>query len=532
MDEMLPFLRAVAANPGDDAPRLAFADWLTEHDQPARADFIRLQIELARTDPADDGYAEKTARMRRCGVLTQKGKHRFFDHLPTKKLKIAFRRGFIEAIDTADADRIDTSGFDLVPLQALRTGAKHVAKFEGFTRLKWLEYWEKRDAKPAQLLEILGPGGPFKNLETLSLPYLTAAHFEAGVIPQFDLPKLRNFYIETGEFSYLSVPVPRDDDHDDDDYSRGHPWGGLPDYLPRNALPNPKTPLERFVWHGDDDSDLFGDDGWEWRGPTMEALLAHLKTYRDLKQVEVAVDYDDHESGGEGVRTAPYQQNPLELAPTLECVTLSGHDLRLLSSSKRKLKALRVYESGGGDLFALLRQPVCAGLESFHADDRHGEWGRDQTPGPGATLPKLKSLYLSTPPLARFSNFQFPNLVSLLGFNDVNAMLARKWPKLQTLDLSFKRLSDLKAFAQSDCCPMLTTLNIGEYYEDYYKSAEIDFSFLANCPHMPLLSLVRIAGYPQSRTCVVADGELVPVRDDVMLDGLAPSTPYRFPIAF
>jgi len=145
MDEMLPFLRAIAANPGDDAPRLVFADWLTEYDQPARAEFIRLQIELARTDPTDDGYAEKTARMRRCGVLTKKGKHRFFDHLPTKKLKIAFRRGFIESIDTADADRIDTSGFDLVPLLALRTGAKHVAKFQGFTQLKWLEYRERSD---------------------------------------------------------------------------------------------------------------------------------------------------------------------------------------------------------------------------------------------------------------------------------------------------------------------------------------------------------------------------------------------------
>jgi len=295
--------------------------------------------------------------------------------------------------------------------------------------------------------------------------------------------------------------------------------------------PNPKTPLERFVWHGDDDSDLFDDYGWEWRGPTMESLLAHLKTYNP-KQVEVAVDYDDHENGGEGVRTAPYQQNPLELSPTLEHVTLSGYDLRLLDGSKRKLKALRVYECEGGDFFTLLNQPVCSELESLHIDDRHGGFGTETKSGPGVTLAKLKSLYLSAPQLGSFSNFPFPNLVSLLGVIDIKAVLERKWPKLQVLDLSFKRLSDLKAFAQSDCCPMLTTLNLGEYYDDYYKSSEIDFSFLANCPHMPFLSLVRISGYPRVGTHVVADGELVPVRDDVMLDGLTPSMPYRFAVAF
>jgi uncharacterized protein (TIGR02996 family) len=45
-----PFLRAICENPADDAPRLVYADWLDEHGQPDRAEFIRLQIRLAR-DP-------------------------------------------------------------------------------------------------------------------------------------------------------------------------------------------------------------------------------------------------------------------------------------------------------------------------------------------------------------------------------------------------------------------------------------------------------------------------------------------------
>lgn len=532
MDEMLPFLRAIAANPGDDAPRLVFADWLDEHEQPGRAEFIRLQIELARTDPAADGYAEKTARMRRCGVLTGKGKHRFFDHLPTKKLKIAFRRGFIEAIDTADADRIDTSGFDLVPLLALRTGAKHVGKFTGFTQLKWLEYNEGRNAKPAKLLDLLGPGGPFKNLEELSLPDLTTDHLEAGVIPKFDLPKLRNFYLSTCEFSHLGLRAPRDEDEDDEeDYGRGFPWGGVPDYLPRNALPNPKSPLERFVWHGDDDSDLFGEDeGWEWRGPTMESLLAHLKTH-NLKQIEVATDYDDHENGGEGIRTAPYKQNPLELAPTLERVSVSGDDMRLLSGARGRLKELRVYEAEGAleSLFALLNQPICSELEALTIDERSGWWSAPPAGPPAVNLPKLKSLRLGWGALERLPNCQFPNLISLSGTLDVKTVLERKWPKLQHLDVHVRSdsFSELKSLVQSDCCPNLTTLTVGGYYPQ-----EADLSFLADCPHMPFFSLVRFPEYPWNRNYIVADGALVPARDDVLLDGLTPSMPYRFSVAF
>lgn len=48
-------LSTILAKPGDDAPRLAYADWLALNGQSERADFIRLQIErsrLPRRDPA------------------------------------------------------------------------------------------------------------------------------------------------------------------------------------------------------------------------------------------------------------------------------------------------------------------------------------------------------------------------------------------------------------------------------------------------------------------------------------------------
>src|SRR5262245_32494521 len=47
------FLQAIAESPDDDTPRLVFADWLDDHGDPARAEFIRVQIELA-SQPGDD----------------------------------------------------------------------------------------------------------------------------------------------------------------------------------------------------------------------------------------------------------------------------------------------------------------------------------------------------------------------------------------------------------------------------------------------------------------------------------------------
>jgi len=41
-------LKAVCDHPDDDTPRLVFADWLQEHGEDERAEFIRLQIQLHR----------------------------------------------------------------------------------------------------------------------------------------------------------------------------------------------------------------------------------------------------------------------------------------------------------------------------------------------------------------------------------------------------------------------------------------------------------------------------------------------------
>jgi uncharacterized protein (TIGR02996 family) len=48
MSDADALLAAIRAAPDDDAPRLIYADWLDEHGQSERAEFIRLQVLLAR----------------------------------------------------------------------------------------------------------------------------------------------------------------------------------------------------------------------------------------------------------------------------------------------------------------------------------------------------------------------------------------------------------------------------------------------------------------------------------------------------
>jgi uncharacterized protein (TIGR02996 family) len=59
-------LRAICENPAEDAPRLVYADWLDENGQPERAEFIRVQIELAKIpDPPVDTTAGLRAAARK-----------------------------------------------------------------------------------------------------------------------------------------------------------------------------------------------------------------------------------------------------------------------------------------------------------------------------------------------------------------------------------------------------------------------------------------------------------------------------------
>src|SRR5262245_9849748 len=104
MSDAPALLAAIRASPEDDAPRLVYADWLDEHGQPERAEFIRIQCELARR-------ASKALRRREAELLTAHH-DAFADHLAAPGLQFRFERGFIVAFGHAGVfvDRNKRSG--------------------------------------------------------------------------------------------------------------------------------------------------------------------------------------------------------------------------------------------------------------------------------------------------------------------------------------------------------------------------------------------------------------------------------------
>jgi uncharacterized protein (TIGR02996 family) len=94
-------LRAIAEQPEEDTPRLMYADWLDENDQPDRAEFVRVQVELGRldlNDPARRPWIVRNVRFLR-------------DHVPGWKAELPrlpgiewgdFNRGLVEEVQARD----------------------------------------------------------------------------------------------------------------------------------------------------------------------------------------------------------------------------------------------------------------------------------------------------------------------------------------------------------------------------------------------------------------------------------------------
>ena len=123
MADELPFLDAIRPQPEDDTVRLIFADWLDEHGQQARAEFIRLQCRLADTDE----FAPDRPDMldREWELLTVYRKR--WQPAPPSPLAgylrgSAFLRGFFARISVPAADLLEHGAewFRACPLEELR----------------------------------------------------------------------------------------------------------------------------------------------------------------------------------------------------------------------------------------------------------------------------------------------------------------------------------------------------------------------------------------------------------------------------
>ena len=94
------FLQDILAHPDDDAPRLIYADWLDEQGESERAEFIRVQIALARMDEDDERRVELEDRERELLAA-----HEATWEAPFRGFagRVTFRRGLPDLIETQTA---------------------------------------------------------------------------------------------------------------------------------------------------------------------------------------------------------------------------------------------------------------------------------------------------------------------------------------------------------------------------------------------------------------------------------------------
>jgi len=87
--------RAVLDSPEDDAPRLIYADWLDEHGQSERAEFIRVQCAMDRIPP---GTARWRALAERSLRLERNRRAIWTGPVHERVLDAEFCRGFVDAV--------------------------------------------------------------------------------------------------------------------------------------------------------------------------------------------------------------------------------------------------------------------------------------------------------------------------------------------------------------------------------------------------------------------------------------------------
>jgi uncharacterized protein (TIGR02996 family) len=100
------FLEAIVAEPDDDTPRLVYADWLEDHGQGARAEFIRIQIELSRLTQHEPRRQELVAREQ--ALLVEHGEE-WEGPLPRIATEWTFERGFLAGV------KMPAKGFSQLP---------------------------------------------------------------------------------------------------------------------------------------------------------------------------------------------------------------------------------------------------------------------------------------------------------------------------------------------------------------------------------------------------------------------------------
>jgi uncharacterized protein (TIGR02996 family) len=207
MSDSAAFLAAIREAPEDDAPRLIYADWLDEYDQPERAEFIRLQCSLARKARFDPGRLPLEKREQE--ILA---KHAADWSRPVSAIArdLEYHRGFVDSV-AVGARKFLTHGAELFALEPIRhvklfrlgssqVSAADLVKCDLLPRIRGLTLQGNLEANELRIL-IKAPG--LRQLTALSLE---GTHRGEGLEPLLAgcLPKLESLVLDA-EMPILSI---------------------------------------------------------------------------------------------------------------------------------------------------------------------------------------------------------------------------------------------------------------------------------------------------------------------------------------
>jgi uncharacterized protein (TIGR02996 family) len=471
--------QGVLDEPDEDAPRLVYADWLDDHGEPERSEFIRAQVELARLDEADPRYPEVLERSRRAAAFAVAPAVPWRDHVPGPA--VAFRRGTI-ARATAGTDtylKHEPARWQKVPLEEL---------------VLWRSDQDRRDelARRPELnrLRLLGLAGGWATSQ--AQPLLTAS----------SLTSVRDLYLE-------GLYPTADDGHPellaelartiDLPALEGLCWEHAPaDFWSAFVLAL-RRPLRRLAVETYSDPEL--EDGAEALdrlvGSQHWPNLRRLGLYHHINTIGYSSVYD--------TPSFPRLKRHLAALPA-EDLRLSVRDLPELAARRSwgNLHTLRLGHADlTDDLAPLADAPQAGQLRRLLLD---------YPDGPEPELGEVRPDVLASPHLAhlrhlRIDGYTFSDedsdglaaapfregLVRLellpchgsLTEAQLTRLLARPWPRLHTLHLgaSAKALAPLLTTPH---LPQLCTLVVS-HWENLPEAVCAD---LARAPGLPRLSLV------------------------------------------
>ena len=216
MSDEKALLTAIWEHPHEDTPRLVYADWLQENGQPERAEFIRVQIELARLDEDAPEYGllfEREAQLL--------GAHRehWLAPLPSGGLSVPFERGFPypslgHDISAIQLEKVSKRQVRAVPLWevGVRAGnSDRVVPLSSVPNLRRVGRLTLRGAdRRGELLAALSPSSEAVNVADLNwiVPDAGAEVFHALAQPGV-MPQLRRLRVHSGLDERIAAALAR-----------------------------------------------------------------------------------------------------------------------------------------------------------------------------------------------------------------------------------------------------------------------------------------------------------------------------------